>query len=137
MATATFQKFNDFIEAVFHKKHDLSSDTLKLAFCATANAPTAAASVLTDLTVIVSTNWDSITVTTASSGQTSGTYTCVLTDKLLTATGDVPAFRYVVLYNDDATNDDLIGFLDYGETIEASIGEQLLVDFPASAITAS
>lgn len=127
---AAFQKFNSFVEALAEKAHNLGSDQLVVALCATANAPTAANTQLSDLTVIAYTNLSSRNITTASSAQTSGTYKLVLTDLVLTASGGaVAAFRYVVIYNDTSTGDLLIGFYDYGSSLTLADGETLTIDF--------
>ena len=70
---ATFNKFNCFVEDLAEKKHNLGSDTLTIALCAAANAPTASNTVLANLTQISYTNLSSRAVTTTSSAQTSGT----------------------------------------------------------------
>lgn len=129
---AAFTKFNSFVEAIAEKVHNLGADSLKIALCNV--APVAGNSVLADLTQITYTNCSSRTVTTSSSAQTSGTYKLVLADLVLTASGGtVGPFRYVVLYNDTATNDELIGFFDYGSSITLADTETLTIDFDASA----
>lgn len=124
----SFNKFNSFVEAVAEKVHNLGSDQLKVAL--TNTAPTAANSVLTDITEISYTNISSRNVSTSSSSQSSGTYKLVCADLVLTASGSVGPFRYVVLYNDTATNDELIGYYDYGSSITLTVsGETLTIDF--------
>lgn len=126
---ATFTKFQPFVEACAEKKHNLGSDQLKLALCAAANAPLATYSQLSELTEIAYTNLSTRNMTTSSSSQTNGTYKLVLADNTLTASGgDVAPFRYVVLYNDTATNKDLIGYWDYTQDVTIHNGESLLVD---------
>lgn len=127
---ATFSKFNSFVEAIAEKKHNLGSDTLTVAL--TNSAPTASNSVLTDITQISYTNLSTRVITTTSSTQTSGTYKLVLTDLVLTASGAVGPFRYVVIYNDTATNDELIGYYDYGSSISLTSGDTFTCDFDAS-----
>lgn len=127
---ATFNKFNSFVEAVAEKVHNLGSDVITVALCAAANAPVAGNTVLANLTQASYTNCSSRVVTTTSSAQTSGTYKLTLTDLTLTASGGtVGPFRYVVLYNDTATNKELIGWYDYGSDITLASGETLLIDF--------
>lgn len=130
---ADYVKFNSFVEALAEKKHDLSSDTLKIALCAAANAPVAANSVLADLTEIDYTNCSSRDLTVSSSAQTSGTYKLVLADLTLTASGGaVGPFRYAVIYNDTAVNKELIGFYDYGSEVTLNAADQFVIDFDAS-----
>jgi hypothetical protein len=132
---ATFNKFNSFVEAIAEKVHNLGSDSLKIALTAAANAPVATNTQLSNLTEIAYTN----VVTTpnadrvlglTSSSQTSGTYRLILPDMTITATGGaIAAFRYIVLYNDTATNDELIGWYDYESDLTLATGESLLIDF--------
>lgn len=132
---ATFTKFNAFVEALAEKKHDLANDQLVVALCAAGSAPVATNSVLADLTQISYTNLSSRNITTTSSSQTSGTYSLVLQDLTLTASGSVATFRYVVIYNDTATNDDLIAFYDYGSNVTMANTETFLIDFGANLFT--
>ena len=124
---STFTKINSFVEAVCEKKHDLGSDTLTVAL--TSVAPVATNDVLADLTEIAYTNCSSREITTTSSAETTGTYKLVLTDLVLTATGAVGPFRYIAIYNDTATNKELIGFYDYGSEITMANGESFKIDF--------
>ena len=130
---ATYQKFNSFVEAVAEKAHNLGSDTLKVALCAAANAPSASNTILANLTEINYTNLSARTLTTASSSQTGGTYKLVVNDLSLSASGGaVATFRYVVIYNDTASNKELIGFYDYGSDVTLADGDQFVIDFDAS-----
>ncbi len=129
---ANFTKFQPFVEALAEKKHNLGSDQIVVALCNAANAPDVTDAVLTDITTVAYTNLSSRNVTTASSAQSSGTYKLTLTDLVLTASGTVAGFRYVVLYNDTATNDDLIGFYDYTSDLVLLNGETLTVNFDDS-----
>jgi hypothetical protein len=130
---ASFSKFNAFVENLAEKVHNLGSDQLKVAL--TNTAPVATNSVYADLTSpIAATNLSGATpfnVTTSSSSQTSGTYKLVLADLVLTATGSVGPFRYVVLYNDTPTSpaDPLIGYYDYGSSVTLASGDTFTVDF--------
>ena len=129
---ATFNKINQFVEDVAHGVHDLETDQIVVALCASANAPVATNAVLANLTEIAYTNLSSRNVTTTSSAETSGTYKLTLTDLVLTASGgSVAAFRYVVLYNDTPTTpaDPLIGWYDYGSSLTLNDTETLTIDF--------
>ena len=127
---ATFSKFNAFVEAVAEKVHNLGSDLITVAL--TNTAPTASNAVLADITEISYTNLSSRNITTTSSSQTSGTYKLVLADIVLTASGSVGPFRYVVLYNSTAASGNLIGYYDYGSSISLASGDTFTVDFDAT-----
>jgi len=128
---AAFNKFNAFVEALAEKVHNLGSDSLKIALSNT--VPTSSNSQLSHITEISYTNCSTRAVTTSSSSQTSGTYKLVCADLTLTASGTVGPFRYVVLYNDTATNDELIGWWDYGSEVTLATSETFLIDFDGSA----
>lgn len=130
---ATYNKFDSFVEALAEKVHNLGSDQLVIALTAAASAPVATNTILANLTQISYVNLSSRNLTTSSSSQTSGTYKLVLADLTLTAGGGaVAAFRYVVIYNDTATNDELIAWYDYGSALTLNDGESLLLDFSAA-----
>jgi hypothetical protein len=126
---AAFNKFNTFVEALAEKVHNLGSDVLTVALTTNANAPVATDAQLSDLTEIAYTNLSSRVITTSSSSQTSGTYKLVLTDLVLTASGAVATFRWVVVYNDTATSDELISYFDYGADLTLADTETLTIDF--------
>lgn len=129
---ASLNKFNQFVEDLAEKVHNLQSDTLTVALCASANAPVATNSILANLTQISYTNCSARAITVTSSAQTSGTYKLVLQDLVLTASGgDVAAFRYVVIYNDTPTSpaDPLIGWYDYGASVTITNGNSFTIDF--------
>lgn len=131
---ATYNKFNQFVEDLAHKVHDLSADQLVVALTAAANAPVATNSVLANLTEVSYTNLSSRNITTSSSAHTSGTYKLTLADLTLTASGAVSTFRYVVIYNDTPTApaDPLIAWYDYGSDVTLANGETFTVDFDDS-----
>jgi hypothetical protein len=136
---ATFNKLGGFVEHLAEKVHNLGSDQLVVALTNTApgsesTPPTGATgtNILANLTQISYTNLSSRNITTSSSAQSGGTYKLVLTDLVLTASGSVGPFRYVYIYNDTATNDELIGYYDYGSSITLQNGETFTVDFDGS-----
>lgn len=136
---ATFNKFNSFVEAVAEKVHNLGADTLRV-YLSNA-APNAATHTAYDGTTgttgpaeITAGNGytaggNQATITTSS--QTSGTYKLVLADPATwTASGgSIGPFRYAVLYNDTATNNELIGWWDYATSITLLSGDTFKVDF--------
>jgi hypothetical protein len=126
---ATLNKVNSFSEALAEKVHNLGSDSLTIALCASGNAPVATNTKLSDLTQISYTNLSTRVITTTSSAQTSGVYKLVLQDLVLTATGSVAPFRYIVIYNDTATNDELIGWYDYGTNVSMMNTDTFTIDF--------
>jgi hypothetical protein len=126
---ASLNKFNQFVEDKNHGVHNMGSDQLVVAL--TNTAPVATNAVLADLTQASYTNCSTRNITTTSSGQTSGTYSLVLADLTLTASGgSVGPFRYVPIYNDTPISpaDPLICWYDYGSSITLADGESLLID---------
>lgn len=112
---ATWQIFNSFKEAVCEGTHDLQANTLKIAL--TNTSPVLTNTVLTDISQISSAGgYAPATLSGVTSSQTGGTYTLAYgTDLTFTASGAAyQPFRYLVLYNDTAASDPLVGYLDYG-----------------------
>lgn len=133
---AAFNKFNAFVEHLAEGVHNLQTGQLVVAL--TNTLPVATNSVLADITQISYTNLSSRNVTTSTSSQTSGTYSLVCNDLVLTASGAVATFRYVVLYNDTPTSpaDPLIGWYDYGAGgVTLANLETFTVDFGATVLT--
>ena len=137
MAVA-FNKFNQFVEDLAKGVHDFSTDTIKVALCAAANAPVATNTVVANLTEISYTNLDSQVVAVASVAQTSGTLEVEITDEALVAGGGaVGPFQYVVLFNDTPTSpaDPLIGWWNLGAETTLNDGEQLTLNFADPTFT--
>jgi hypothetical protein len=116
------------------KVHNLGADTLKVVL--TDVAPVATNTVLANITQIANGNGYTTggsTATQTASSQTSGTYKLVCSDVTFTASGgSIAQFRYAVLYNDTATNDELIGYYDYGAEVNITSGNSFTVDFHAT-----
>jgi len=136
---ATFTKFDVFTENLAEGVHDLGADTLKIML--TNSAPLVTNTVKANLTEISAGNGytaGGATVTITASSQTSGVYSLVGNDVVITASGgSVGPFRYAVLYNDTPTSpaDPLIAFWDYGSSVTLASGETLTVDFGANILT--
>jgi hypothetical protein len=133
---ATWNKFQAWPETMVEVAN-LGTDQFVIAL--TNSAPIATNSVLADLTQISYTNLSSRNLVTASSTQTGGTYNLTFNDLVLTASGAVATFRYVVVYDDTPTSpaDPLVGWWDYGSTITMANGETFTIDFTGAAITLS
>lgn len=125
-----FTKINSFVENLAKKLVDLSGNGLTVALTNTAH--TANWDELADLTQIAYTNISSRVITVSSCSQTSGTLKLVLADLTLTASGTVPTFRYIYLYDDNSTGDKLIGYIDYGTAVDLKSGDTFILDFDAS-----
>lgn len=128
----TLVKFYSFVEAVHEKVHNLGSDTLRVML--TNNAPSLSWTQKSSVTGELSTgggytaNGAAITVT--SSSQSSGLYTLIASDVTWTGSGSgFGPFRYAIIYNDTATNDELIGYIDYGYSISVASGQTFTIDF--------
>lgn len=133
---AAFNKFNQFVEDLAKKKHDLSADSFKVML--TNTAPVAANAIKTDITDIAAGNGytaGGTASTITSCVQTSGVLKLILTDVVFTASGAVGPFRYVVLYNDTQTvpAKPLVGWFDYGSAISLANLETFTVDFDGAA----
>jgi len=131
---ATFNKFNAWVENMVEGAN-LGTDQFAAAL--TNTAPVATYSVLADITQISYTNLSSRNLTTASASQTSGTFSLTFNDLVLTASGAVGPFRYVVIYDDTVASplDPLVGWYDYGSSISLASGETLTIDFTGAALT--
>ena len=128
---ATFVKINSFVEKLAEKSFNLGSDTLTIALTNTAHTSTW--SQLSELTQVAYTNLSARALTISSSAQTTGTYKLVLADLVLTSTGGTTGpFRYVYVYDDTATNDELIAYYDYGSSITLQDGDTFTIDFDAT-----
>jgi len=133
-----FNKFNQFVEDLGLGVHNLDTGALKVYL--TNAAPSATLDLIkTDLAEIANQNGYTAPVditgvwteTPAGTGSLSGT------DVVITASGAVGPFQYVVLYNDTPTSpaDPLIGWWDYGAPITLANGETFTIDFGSTILT--
>lgn len=129
---ATYNKFQAWSDTM-PEGANLATDQFTVALSNV--APVATNSVLADITEISYTNLSSRNFTTASSSQTGGTYTLVLNDLVLTASGAVGPFRYAVMFDNTLAGDPLVGWWDYGSSITMANAETFTVDFTGAAIT--
>jgi hypothetical protein len=130
---ATFNKFNQFVDDLVSKVHDFETDTFKIML--TLVAPVATNSVKADLTEIAAGDGYTAggnTCANPTTTLTTGTVKAVMDDPTTwtAAAGTFPNFRYAVLYNDTPTSpaDPLIGWWDYGSTVDLGAAETFTVD---------
>jgi hypothetical protein len=134
--TAAFNKFNQFVQDLANKVHNLGADALYVGLANTAPVAT-------------NTVWANITEISAGNGYTAGGNSCSITSNVQTggvlklllgnpatwtaAGGSIGPLRYAVLYNSTPTTPlkPLIGYYDYGSSITLAIGEQFQVAFDA------
>ena len=129
MATA-MTKFTCFKTDVGLEKHQLNTDVLRVALSDTAPniADTVFAPGGAHPPPAAANNYPTGGNTPTNSGYSGGKL--VLQDTVFTATaGGIGPFRYVILYNDTAPADELIGFYDYGSSITLASGETFTTDF--------
>ena len=126
-----YNKFNQFVQDLANKVHNLGADTLKVMLSNT--APTAANAVKADITEIAAGNGYAAggsAVTVTSSTQSGGTYKLMGNDVVFTASGgSIGPLRYAVLYNSTpvAPASPLIGWWDYGSSITLNNTETFTV----------
>lgn len=139
MASAV--KYNQFIEDLCNKVHDLfgTTDTLRVALTnAAPNVSTHA--VRTDITELSTGNgYTSGGVDVQNDATRSGgTVTMTSVDATITASGGaIGPFRYAVLFNDTPSSpaDPLICYWDLGSNVTLNDGDALNIDFGASLAT--
>lgn len=134
---ATYVKYNQFVEDLAKKVHNLSADSLKVAL--TNAAPNVSTHVvLADITDLSTANGYTAGGTApsiTSCVQTSGVLKVVLGDIIFTASGgSIGPFRYAVLYNSTPSSPlkPLIAYHDYGSSITVLNGETFTWDADAT-----
>jgi hypothetical protein len=148
---AAFNKFNQFVQDVGRKIHNLNSDTLKDAV--TNTSPNAADTVYDSTTsppqlsstsnaheVAAGNGYSAGGTTIGSSAysQSAGTATLSGGNTVITASGAVGPFRYVFCYNatgGTTSTRPVIGWWDYGSSITLANGDTFTVDHSANILT--
>ncbi len=138
---ATYNGINDWL-ANMVENADGESDVFTVALSNTAPGsetpvPTGDGDgILANVTEVSYTNLSSRVITTISSSQVAGTYSLVLTDLVLTASGAVATFQYIYIYDDTVTvpADPLVCYYDYGSALTLANGETLTIDFNAAGL---
>lgn len=135
MAVSAFNKFQCFVADLANGVHDLANDTIKAALTNTqpvATLTTYSTANISEISAGGGYLQGGLNLTIGggrTSTQTGGLYKLVLADYTFNASGNVNAWRYIVLYNDTSTNDSVIGWYDYGTTLSMTNGESFLFDF--------
>ena len=129
--------FNSAFAAKWNGVHDLATNVVKVAL--TLTAPVATNTQLSDLTQIAAGNGyttGGFTLASKTSTQTSGVYTLGGDNVTVLATGGTMAdWRYIVVYDDTATNDELLFYIDAGSTQTLLVGESVVITWsPASTL---
>jgi hypothetical protein len=139
---AAFNKFNDFVEQLGLKTHNLNTDVIAVALSNTApsatdtvlalggaHPPPASANGYATSSNDIQNTW---------SENPAGTGELVAVDLVITASGGtIGPFRYVILYNytNSPTIGNLIGWYDYGTSITLQDTETFTVDFDTNVLT--
>lgn len=136
---AVANKFNILSEDIAEGVHQFQAagHTLKV-YLSNTTPDAAADAVKADLAEITNQNGYAAPVDVQNDTSRLGATTSVTgVDVVVTATGAVGPFRYVVLYNDTPTSpaDPLILWWDYGSSISLANGETFTVDFGSSMFT--
>lgn len=133
MATGDFTIFEEFVDEIGEKIHQLGSDTLKFGIINNTSAPTAA-----DATP----RWGDysanqigtgggytgpVTLTGTTYTESGGTATLAANSFTISqnASGQSSVTAWGILYNDTATNDEAIGFFELG-TIDITAGDLVI-----------
>ncbi len=130
----TFNKFQDFSEQVAKGVHVFGTHSFKLAL--TNSAPVATNTVLANITQIANGNGyttGGAAVPNLTCTESSGITTVAADQVVFTATGAMGTFRYLVLYNDTAASDNLVGWWDHGSTVSLQAGETYTFKFNDTA----
>jgi len=128
---ATYTKFEQFVEDLAHGVHDLAADVATIFLTTEANNPAVTVEILSGVTEIDYSNLSTRVLSVATSVQVAGLFKQLWVDLTLTATGAVPTFRRVGIYNDTPTSpaDPLIAKYDFGSDLTLASGETLLIDW--------
>jgi pantothenate kinase len=132
---ASFVKYYQFVENLAKGVHNFTSDascTVTVALSNTVGDIAQTNATLSQITQISYANCSSRVVTNITAEQTTGTLNLIASnDLVLTASGVVGPFQYVILYDDDPTSpaDPLIGCYNYGSAVTLQDTETFTINF--------
>lgn len=137
---AAFNKFQQFVQDLAEKVHNLSADQIEI-YLSNAVPSASLDAVKADLAEIATGFGYTGPQDTLNTGaESAGTYTLTGTKVVITAAGgSIGPFQYVVLMNTTPTAplDPLIGWWDYGSALTLLDGETFSVKFNSSETTGS
>lgn len=143
MAAGDLTLFDEFALTLGQEHHNLSSDTIKLALVTNAVVPTAADvdPELLDYTEVSGTNYtaggETVTCTWAMASGEARLTTATVPSWTQHASGPTN-IRWGILYNDTATNDKCIAFIEFGSGSDISLADgDISYTFNATAIFGS
>lgn len=128
-----FVKYNALIDEVAQGNHNFYSDTLKCALTNTTPGPNT--DTIWNNTVApppTNTNGYPVggnTLLTMSAATSSAIFRLIVDDTIfITTAGGIGLFRYAIIYNSTKSNK-LIGYYDYGSSINMAINDTFTVNF--------
>lgn len=129
-----FNSVNIFREHLAKGVHNFASHTFKVAL--TNVAPTASVTTLADITQIAAAGGyvaGGYTLDNFAVNRTGAIVNITVSDEEIIATGGaLPTFRYLVIYNDTASGDPVVGWIDQGEARTFQTGEKFRIRFNAT-----
>jgi hypothetical protein len=132
---ATYNKFEGFVGYLGLAAVNLNTDTLKV-YLSNAAPSASADDIKTDLAEITNENGYTAPVDTQNTySETTGTGTLVGTKCVVTASGSVGPFQYVVLYDDTHASDVLVGWWDRGAPLTLASADTFSIKFSNSDTT--
>lgn len=128
---ANIFKFYSFTEKVHEGAINLGSDTIKVML--TNDAPSLSWDEKADVTGELATNYGYTaggkTLTVTTSAQSSGLYTFICDDITWNISGgSVGPFRYAIFYDDTASGDPLLWYIDFSYGITVTSGQDFTID---------
>src|SRR4030095_4219716 len=133
---ATYNKINNFAEQIGLARYNLNTDTLRLALARATDPPTAADTILGNITQVTGTGYTALGEDTQNVWAESPAGTGLLTGVSLmwTATAaDWLSFQYPIPH-DDTVTDGLIAWWDYGTPLTLGNGETFSAKFSNAAV---
>ncbi len=138
MAADTLNLYENFADLLGNGDMDLGADTIEIALSNT--APVATHTTRSQIVEIATGGGytqgahplDNVTYVEAS-----GTGTLGADDEVITASGSIAQFRYVVFYNSNTADvvDGLIGWVDHGSALDMTTGQTLTVGLTSNILT--